>query len=372
MPSQRNIATMDARALHDKAFVLDSHCDTPLLLLRGNKIRERSAEGHVDLERMKEGGINASFFAIYVSNRWDPNACTWHALELLARTHDFIDENADKIALATTSEQAFKIREEGKIAIFLGMENGGPVHKDLSVLRLFYRLGIRYLTLTHAGNNEICDSCATKEKRWNGLSPFGRELISEMNRIGMLIDVAHISDDAFYQVLECSTRPVVSTHSCCRALCDVPRNMTDDMIKALAAKGGVIQINFYPAFLDKQYSIDFAPLSEAYDAAEDLFKADPVKYGETFRRARLNAMALPRPSYKRVVDHIDHAVSLAGPEHVGLGSDFDGIATCPQGLEDVSYFPVITEELLRRGYSETAIEGILGRNFLRVLDQIKP
>lgn len=361
---------MTPKQLHQEAFVLDSHCDTPLMLYKGSRIGQRTDKGHVDLVRMKEGGVDASFFAIYVSNKWDPNECTYRALQLLARVYDVLADYPDQVALATSAQEARALKAQGKRALFLGMENGGPFQQDLSLLRLFYRMGVRYVTLTHAGNNLICDSCATKEKRWNGVSPYGKEVIAEMNRLGMLIDVAHISDDSFYDVLKYSTRPVVSTHSCCRALCDVPRNMTDDMIRALAAKDGVIQINFYPAFLDKAYATTIAPFIDRYEATEALFLQDPVKHAQEMHDAEQAMMAIARPSYKRIVDHIDHVVQLVGPRHVGLGSDFDGIEMTPEGLDDIAKMPVITEELVARGYSEEAIRGILGENFLRVLEQV--
>ncbi|MFA5496934.1 MAG: dipeptidase [Bacteroidales bacterium] len=359
---------MTAKELHEKILVLDSHCDTPIFLRRkGVDIGQRLQTGHVDLVRMKEGGVDASFFAIYVSNNWEPFECTFKALEAFASVYDMLDKNPDKVALATDAKTARALKQQGKIAIFLGMENAGPIHKDLSLLRLFHKMGVRYITLTHAGNNEVCDSSATKEKRWNGVSPFGRELIAEMNRLGVLVDVAHISDQAFYDVLNYSTRPVVSTHSCCRALCDVPRNLTDQMIIDLAAKGGVLQITFYPSFLDKEYATAAGPLLDAYEEAQELYDKDPVAHEERFKQAEKALYELPRPSYKRVVDHIDHVVQLVGPDHVGIGSDFDGIDVCPEGLEDVSYVPVITEELHNRGYSPQDIEKIMGGNFLRLL-----
>lgn len=359
---------MTAKEIHEKILVLDSHCDTPIMLRRyGLDIGRRSDTGHVDLVRMKEGGVNASFFAIYVSNKWEPYECTFKALEALASVYDVLDRYPSMAALATDARTARELKEQGRIALFLGMENAGPIHRDLSLLRLFHKMGVRYITLTHAGNNEVCDSCATVEKRWHGVSPFGRELIAEMNRLGILVDVAHISDEAFYDVLKYSTKPVVSTHSCCRALCDVPRNMTDRMIKDLAAQGGVIQINFYPPFLDKDYSLAVAPLLDAYEEAEELFRENPVAHEKRMKEAKKALFALPRPSYKRVVDHIDHVVSLVGPDHVGIGSDFDGIEVCPEGLEDISRLPVLTEELCARGYSFTDIEKIMGGNFLRLL-----
>jgi Zn-dependent dipeptidase, microsomal dipeptidase homolog len=360
------------KKIHEEAFVLDSHCDTPLRLVNGANISKKSSDGHVDFVRMKEGGVDASFFAIYTSNKLSPDESTRRALQLIAHTYDAIDNSGRKAALATNVAQARVLKSKGIRAIFLGMENGAPIQKDLSLLRLFYRMGIRYVTLTHAGNNEICDSCATKEKKWNGVSPFGRRVIAEMNKLGMLIDVSHISDDAFYDVLKYSKSPVVATHSCCRALSNHPRNMTDQMIKDLAAAGGVIQINFYPAFLSEEYAEKFWPLCDAYDDAQAELRAHPrsKEAMEKFKKAEKNMFALKRPSYKLLVDHIEHAVKLVGAEHVGLGTDFDGIETCPTGLEDISKMEILTEEMYRRGFNKEEIKLILGENFLRLLDKV--
>lgn len=363
-------------------FLLDSHCDAPLMLAKGADFGRKVEQGyvpgtfpvtHVDFPRMKKGGVNGSFFAIYTSCSLTPDQATRRALELIAKVSDAVEQNRDKAALTTTPAQARRNARAGLLSIFMGMENGAPIQKDLSLLRLFRRMGITYMTLTHAASNEICDSCTSPEPRWGGLSPFGREVVAEMNRIGMLIDVSHISDDAFWQVLSCSTDPVVATHSCCRALSDHPRNMTDEMIVALAEKGGVIQINFYPSFLDADYR---AKVSDLADAAEDMQKlwlenpSDPELQARL--RTAVEAMnAVPRPSYKKVVDHIDHVVELVGIKHVGLGSDFDGIETCPDGLEDVSRMQKIIIELRKRGYSEYEIRHIAGGNFLRVMEQVQ-
>jgi len=359
---------MDYKKLHKNAFVLDSHCDTPLRLFDGADLGEKSTEGHFDFLRMKEGGLDAVFFAVYTSNKMEPDAATRKALQLIARTYDAVDNNPDKVAIALTVEDAFELKERGLSAIFFGMENGLPIQKDLSLLRLFYDMGVRYMTLTHAGNNEICDSCAPKEKRWNGVSPFGKKVIKEMNRLGMLIDVSHISDASFYDVLKYSKKPVVATHSCCRAISDHPRNMTDQMIKDLAEHDGVIQINFYPPFLNKKYADQFWPLCDAFEEVEVLFKKEPKKYISQYNEAKENMFAIPRPSYKEIVDHIDHVVKLVGVNHVGLGSDFDGIEVTPEGLEGVDKLPLITQELLIRGYSENDVNQILGANFLRVME----
>jgi membrane dipeptidase len=322
---------------------------------------------------MKEGGVDASFFAIYTSNFLENDECTRKAFQMIASVYDAIDDNYGEVALAKTVNDARNLKAKGVSAVFLGMENGAPFQRDLRLLRLFYRLGIRYVTLTHAGNNEICDSCAAVEKKWGGVSPFGREVISEMNRLGMIVDVSHISDDSFYDVLKYSRAPVVATHSCCRALANHPRNMTDRMIKDLAAVGGVIQINFYPAFLNDSYAEKFWPLCDAFDAAETDFKKNPGDSAvrSSYEKAKKEMEALKRPSYKVIIDHVEHAVNIAGPEHVGLGSDFDGIETCPEGLEDISRMEMLTEEMFSRGFSEHDIKLILGENFLRVFSEVE-
>ncbi|MEG0891387.1 MAG: dipeptidase [Bacteroidales bacterium] len=361
------------KQLHKEAFVIDSHCDTPLALINGINPGTRNKTGHVDFIRMKEGGVDASFFAIYTSNKLMPDEATRRALQLLAQVYDAVDNNCDKVGLALSVRDGRELKSKGLVAIFIGMENGLPIQKDLSLLRLFYKMGVRYMTLTHAGNNEICDSCAPKEKKWNGVSPFGREVIAEMNHLGMIIDVSHISDEAFYDVLKYSKAPVVATHSCCRALSNHPRNMTDQMIKDLAAAGGVIQINFYPAFLSEEYAKDFWPLCDAFDNAQDALRANPKsnKAKIEFKQAESNMFALNRPSYKLLIDHIEHVIKLVGVNHVGLGTDYDGIETCPVGLEDISKMGLITEELSNRGYLDSDIKLILGENFLRVFNEIE-
>lgn len=359
--------------LHKEAFVLDSHCDTPLRLVRGIDIGKKTIDGHVDFQKMKEGGVDASFFAIYTSNSLTPDESIRRAFELIAHTYDIIEKYPRKVELATSVEQGIALKEQGKIAIYLGMENGAPIQKDLSLLRLFYKLGIRYMTLTHAGNNQICDSCAPKEKLWGGVSPFGRKVIKEMNDLGMIVDVSHISDEAFYDVLKYSKAPVVATHSCCRALANLPRNMTDEMIKDLASHGGVIQINFYPAFLNAEYADKFWPLADEYESAEkEMWKHPRSKVAvERYNKAKQNMFALKRPSYKELVNHIEHAVNLVGAEHVGIGSDFDGIETCPEGLEDIGKMGLLTDEMKKRGFSDNDVKMILGGNFLRVFKEVE-
>ena len=316
-------------------FVLDSHCDTPTQIFRGRDLAKDNPAAHVDFPKIKRGGVDGAFFALYVPADLEGEAALEHADKLYVCVMDTLAANKDKAALALTEQEAYANKSNGLFSVFLGLENGSPIGKSLEKLREFYDKGVRYMTLCHTKDNEICDSCASAVKTWHGLSPFGKEVIAEMNRLGMLIDVSHISDEAFYDVLKYSTRPVVATHSCCRELAKHPRNMTDDMIRALADKGGVIQINFYPLFLD------------------DTFPEDAM-------------FTAPRPSYKRIVDHIDHVVSLVGIDHVGLGSDFDGIDVTPEGLENASMMPMLFEELRSRGYSDEDIEKIASRNFFNV------
>jgi membrane dipeptidase len=351
-------------------FVLDSHCDTPSQILRGRDLAKDNALAHVDFPKIKRGGVDGAFFALYIPAALEGEQAYEYAQRLYDCVCDTLKSNPDKAALAVSELQAYENKDKGLFSIFLGLENGSPIGRSLERLHEFYDKGVRYMTLCHTRDNEICDSCASSVKTWHGLSPFGREVVAEMNRMGMLIDVSHISDEAFYDVLECSTRPVVATHSCCRALSDHPRNMTDDMIRALAAKGGVIQINFYPLFLDASFGkvLDESGLMDKGDPIEAAFIADPFderKRAEWFEILS-ELKKLERPSYKLIADHIDHVVDLVGIDYVGLGSDFDGICVAPDGLEDMSMFQVVFEELRRRGYSEEDLEKIASRNFFNV------
>ena len=314
-------------------IVLDSHCDTPSELLRGRVMEQEGTGGHVDFPKLQRGGVDASFFALYTPNTLTEEESLRQAMRQLAAVRDIIARNGGIAALATDPEEIASNKSAGKISIFLGMENGSPLCGDLAMLRLFYGMGVRYLTLTHNGDNALCDSAA-EGTRWNGLSPFGREVVAEMNRLGMIVDIAHCSDKTFWDCIEAGKAPIVSTHSCCRALCGHHRNLSDEMIRALADKGGVVQINFYPVFLSDNWQ-------------------------------------QVRPGVKEIVDHIDHAVSLGGVEAVGIGTDFDGIDVTPEGLDDISSLPKVFAEMQRRGYSEDDIERIAGGNFIRVMKDVR-
>jgi membrane dipeptidase len=311
-------------------------------MMRGLDIGIDGDRSQVDLPKLKAGGVDASFFALYTSADLSEDEAATKVLEMIARVYDALDAYSEQAALALTPEDALRNKGKGLISIFLGIENGSPIHKSLPLLRQFYRMGVRYMTLTHNGDNEIADSAA-QGTRWHGLSPFGREVVDEMNRLGMIVDVAHVSDETFYDVIKCSKAPIVSTHSCCRALASHRRNMTDDMIRTLADHGGVIQINFYPVFLSDLYASFYEVKGEK---------------------------ASPRPGVSDVVNHIYHAVKVGGIEHVGIGTDFDGIEVTPKGLEDISKLPKVFDQLKRKGYSEDQIELIAGKNFLRTFNDV--
>ena len=363
-----------AAKLHREAIVVDTHIDTPQRFLDEDfDLTSRDPKGHIDLPRMKEGGLDAGFMSIYVDMRRHQGLeATRRALQLIDSVNQQVARHPDQLVLATSAADVRRAHKQKKIALLMGMEGGTPIADDLRLLRLFYQLGVRYMTLTHGLANNWADS-STDEPKHNGLTDFGKEVVREMNRLGMLVDISHVSDKAFYDALEISQAPMIASHSSCRALCKHPRNMTDEMIKALAAKGGVIQINYHIGFLDQTYADAYekiAPeLRARMRALAEQYKDDDHALSEAREALFKDYQAqLPKVSWERVVEHVDHAVRLVGPDHVGLGSDFDG-ATMPEGLNDVSYLPRLTQALLDRGYREKDIKKILGGNTLRVLEE---
>lgn len=363
-----------ALKLHDEAIVIDTHSDTPMALLAEEMdMGKKNNKGEVDFIRMKEGGLDAMFWAAFVSNSNDDKQPSRVALDLIDEIYQQVDRNPNLARIALSPTDIYEIHKEGKRAILIGMENGSPVENSLRFLRDFYRLGVRYITLTHNSNNAICDSSTTDKPKWNGLSPFGIEMVKEMNRIGMIVDISHVSDKTFWDVIKLSRAPVMASHSCVRAICDVPRNMTDEMIRALAQKGGVIQVNFYSSFLDPQYNKKFEETRKALEPEIN-------KLRETYKNDRsavwremsklFKEKGPSAPPIETLIDHIDHIVKLVGVDYVGLGSDFDGAGSFPIGLEDVSGYPLITYHLLKRGYKEADIKKILGGNFLRVFNSV--
>ena len=354
-------------------YLLDSHCDTPSQILRLRDLSIDNDHSHVDFPKLSKGGVDGAFFALYVPASMKEDDAYTYSYRLLEAVRATVELNPDKAAFAVSHAQALSNKDAGLFSIFLGLENGSPIGTNMKRLREYYDAGVRYVTLCHSRDNQICDSCASATGRWGGLSPFGKELVKEMNRIGMMVDVSHISDASFYDVIDCSTKPVVATHSCCRALAAHPRNMTDDMIRVLASNGGVIQINFYPLFLDSGFSkiLSDSGIMEYGERIEEEFIKDPADADKrsAWNKVQDELMSLARPSFTRIADHIDHAVQIAGIDHVGLGSDFDGIEVTPSGLDDISRMPVLMDELSARGYTPSDIAKIAGENFFRVMDE---
>ncbi len=363
-----------ARQIHFSSLVFDTHVDTPQRLLFDRfDLAQRGAEGCVDIPRLREGGVGAIIFALWVPVEITGPTAVKRAWDLLAAARKQIEVHGRHVMLATSVKEIRAAREQNKIAVLLGIEGGHAIDNDLGVLREFHAQGVRTLTLTHNASTEWADS-SKDAPRHNGLTAFGKEVIREMNRLGMLVDISHVSDATFYDVLETSRAPVIASHSCCRALCDHPRNLNDAMIRMLASRGGVIHIAFHDGFLSQEYANATRALSPESDALEREAsrtfgenEARKLMAGQRWSDESIRAGRLPRVSWEKIIDHIDHAAGIAGTDHVGVGSDFDG-AFMPSGLEDASKFPVITEGLLKRGYADADIRKILGENILRVID----
>jgi membrane dipeptidase len=363
-----------ARQIHFSSLVFDTHVDTPQRLLFDRfDLSKRDTEGCVDIPRLREGGVGAIFFALWVPVEITGIAATRRARGLIDATLNQIKIHETDLALATTAEEVRAARASGKIAVLLGIEGGHAIDSDLSILREFYARGVRYMTLTHNAATEWADS-SNAAPRHNGLTDFGKQVILEMNRLGMLVDVSHVSDATFYDVLRTSRAPVIASHSCCRALCDAPRNLDDAMVKALAAKGGVIHITFHDSFLSQEYATANRALAADNLAHQQAIaqefgdnEARKLMEGQRWSDELIRAGKLPQVGWEKIVEHVDYVARFVGADHVGVGSDFDG-AFMPEGMEDASRFPFITEGLIARGYAESDIKKILGENTLRVMD----
>jgi membrane dipeptidase len=364
-----------ALKIHQTAIVVDTHADTPQRMLDEDfDLDHRDAEGAIDIPRMKEGGLDATFQSIWVTVQSQGAPAVERALRLIDAVREQARLHPDKLILATTVEDIRQAKRQGKIALLMGLEGGHMINNDLRLLRTYRALGVRYMTLTHGKNTDWADS-STDAPSHNGLTDFGKAVVREMNRLGMMVDISHVSDKTFYDAIAVSKAPVIASHSSCRAINSHPRNMSDDMIRALARNGGVMQINFYAGFLNQRYLEEYRKRREEFDKRREEIEAkypdDLKKRAEELRRISAeNHRSLPAVPWTEIVDHIDHVVKLVGVDYVGLGSDFDG-ADMPSGMEDASRLPLLTEELLRRGYSEQDIKKILGGNLLRVMSEVQ-
>ena len=375
----------EAKEIHESVLTVDSHCDTPLMMLRGEwdiGIRHEPTQrrsGKIDLPRMKEGGIDAAFFAVFVGQGERTSQgyekARERAQDLLSLIHKMGQDYPDLVELATTSEDAYRLEREGKRAIFIGMENGYPIGQNLSLVSEYFKQGVRYITLCHSQDNDICDSSTDRRNpEDNGLSEFGKQVVAECNRLGIMIDLSHVSDKSFFDVLKVTKAPVIASHSSIRALCDHPRNLSDEMLKALAGNGGVIQICFVSSFLRKptpnpERDKALAELRDKYGSWSNI--KDEAQMERMYQEYEKISDEHPedKATVEEIVNHIDYAVRLIGVDHVGIGTDFDGGGGV-EGCDDVSQMPEITKELLRRGYSEEEIEKIWGGNLMRVFQKV--
>jgi membrane dipeptidase len=366
-----------AKRLHFSTLVIDTHDDTTQRFLDGDfDLGARNTLGSIDIPRMREGGLGAIFFSIWVPSKITGAEAARRGRVQIDAVLENVRKHSNDLLLATTAKEVRDAHKQGKIAALIGVEGGHLIANDLGVLRAYASLGARYMTLTHSGNVEWADSSTAKPEH-NGLTDFGQDVVREMNRLGMIVDVSHVSDKTFADVLAISEAPVFASHSSCRSICDAPRNMTDDMMRRMAAKGGVIQINYHVGFLSQE----FRNAEKAHPEWDKAIALEVKKRcgekegcalieGDRITREYVLRGDLPRVEWTKIIEHIDHAVKVAGIDHVGLGSDFDG-ANMPFGMEDATKLPKITEALLQKGYSEGDVKKILGENTLRLMADVE-
>jgi membrane dipeptidase len=367
-----------APAVHTRAIVIDTHADTTQRLVFDPRfnIGERHSDGNIDIPRMKDGGMDGLFFSIWVPSDVTGPTAVKRAFDQIDAVREAARTHPTDLVLATTAADVRRAASEKKIAALMGVEGGHMIDDDIRQLRNFFALGARYMTLTHFKNNNWADS-STDKPAHNGLTAFGKDVVREMNRLGMMVDISHVADKTFYDALEVTSAPVIASHSSCRALTNHPRNMTDDMLRALAKNGGVVMINYHAGFIDEDFRVasekkngDVVASMSAMSKKCGGNEACSTMESERIDHEAMEKGLLPKVSWERIIDHIDHAVKVAGADHVGLGSDFDG-ATMPIGLEDVSKLPKISDALLKKGYSEQDVEKILGGNILRVMEAVE-
>jgi membrane dipeptidase len=374
-----------ARAIHDSALIIDTHADTPQRFLdEGYDVGNTDPKdvGHISLDKARAGNLGAEFFSIWVEPKTNAGHFAQHTLDLIDSVYDQAARHPDRMLMAFSVADIERAHKEKKLAALMGIEGGHSIENDIHLLRDFYRLGVRYMTLSWSNTNEWADSSGdindASVPHHNGLTDFGKQVVLEMNRLGMMVDISHVADKTFWDTLATTKAPLIASHSAARALSNHPRNMTDEMLQAMTKNGGVVQVNFYSAFLDEAYRKAAEAQRKDAEAAVDAFiqqrKAEgkPVSYAEYDHIQREWTAKIPRPPLKSLIDNIDHITKVAGVDHVGLGSDFDGVSgATPEGIDSAADLPKITQALLGRGYSETDIKKILGGNTLRVFREVE-
>ena len=379
------IPEVSPRALrvYRDAFVIDTHNDMPSRILEDRydpDVRHSPgfgpAEGHTDLPRLVESGLTAEFMSAWVDAPYaaTPGASFDRAMQHVSTIHAWVDRHPDHLLFATTAADVRRAKREGKVAIFIGVEGGHAIESSLDRLRELHARGVRYLTLTW--NNGVPwagSSIGVDGTRTGGLTDFGRDVVREMNRLGMLVDLSHVSDNTFDDAIAVSSAPVIASHSSARALSDFPRNLTDDQLRAIARGGGVVNVNFFSRFLDSEYRTRAEAVDAEIAAARRALPAGPESASAAARlSARRDSLlaAIPQTPFSVLIDHIDHVARVAGVDHVGIGSDFDGVSALPLGMEDVTRLPRIAQALLDRGYAEQDVAKMLGGNMLRVMERV--
>jgi membrane dipeptidase len=372
--SATDAARADAATVHGRAIIVDGHCDTPYRLRRsGGTLASHDDAAQLDLEKLKQSGITASFFVSYVPPFYAGRGAARFARELIAIIHREAAAHPDQLTFATSAAEIRQAKRDGKIALMIGVEGGHAIEDSLEILEEFYASGARYMTLTHVNTNNWADSSGDAE-RHGGLTDFGRDVVRRMNQLGMIVDISHVSDKTFYHALETSTVPLVATHSSCRALTSHPRNLTDQMLRDLASAGGLCMINFFSAFINQSVTDTMRkatrrPKSNDAPSVNEEIPDDRFDWDDYQRW--FDSLGCPNATLDDAVDHIMHAVEVAGVDHVGIGSDFDGVPALPDGLTDASKLPAVTAALLERALSAEEVEKVLGLNFLRVFEQIE-
>jgi membrane dipeptidase len=374
-----------ARQIHDSALIVDTHADTPQRFLDESfdiGSTDPKDIGHISLDKARRGNLGAEFFSIWVEPETNQGHFARHTFDLIDSVYEQAARHPDRMMMASSVADIERAHREHKLAALMGIEGGHSIENDIRLLRDYYRLGVRYMTLSWSNTNEWADSSGDiddpKVQHHHGLTDFGKEVVLEMNRLGMMVDISHVADNTFWDVIATTKAPVIASHSSARALVDAPRNMTDEMLRAVGKNGGVVQVNFYSGFDDADFRKAMEAQAKDQAAAiqkyTDELKAEgkPVNYVEINRIEREWMAKISRPPLKSLIDHLDHIAKIAGIDHVGLGSDFDGVSgATPQGIDSAADLPKITQALVERGYNANDIHKILGGNLLRVFGQVE-
>lgn len=374
-----------ARAIQDSAIVVDTHADTPQRFLdEGFDIgsTDPNDQGHISLDKAKRGNLGAEFFSIWVDPETNQGHFAKHTFDLIDSVYEQAARHPDRMMMAFSVADIERAHREHKLAACMGVEGGHSIENDMHLLRDYYRLGVRYMTLSWSNTNEWADSSGDiddpKIQHHNGLTDFGKQVVLEMNRLGMMVDISHVADKTFWDAIATTKAPVIASHSSARALTNAPRNMTDEMLKAVAKNGGVVQVNFFNGFIDDNFRKAADAQKPQIEAAKQQYMDQMKSQGKEVNYSEIDVIErewlakIPKPPLSALIDHIDHIAKVAGVDHVGLGSDFDGVSgQTPQGMNSAADLPKITQALLDRGYSATDIKKILGGNILRVFGEVE-